>query len=115
MPRVRHGVSLLCCIVVNQLAAVRCPPSPALPPTSLRPVYFPSADEGWLDWAAGLTGLHKLRLTAALLRIQPEEGLACLAPLARHLRALRLDGCVQLTDAGVPLLAWLWYVLGMLG
>ncbi|KAI7842734.1 hypothetical protein COHA_003663 [Chlorella ohadii] len=70
-------------------------------------VYFPAADEGWLDWATGLTSLQRLHLTAALLRLQPEDGLQCLLPLRRHLRSLRLDGCMLLTDEGVPLLAQL--------
>lgn len=70
-------------------------------------VYFPGAEEGWLDWVAGLTSLHRLHLTAALLRLQPEEGLLCLRPLRRTLRVLRLDGCMLLTDTGVPLLAQL--------
>lgn len=70
-------------------------------------VYFPGAEESWLEWAAGLTSLNRLHLTAALLRLQPEEGLLRLLPLRRTLRALRLDGCMLLTDTGVPLLAQL--------
>lgn len=75
-----------------------------LPPAA---VFFPSAQEGWLDWAVGLTRLQELRLKAATMRLQPEEGLRCLLPLRHSLQALRLDGCVLLTDAGAPTLAQL--------
>ena len=84
-----------CCLTSSNT----CLPPPA--------VYFPAADEGWLDWATGLTSLQRLHLTAALLRLQPEDGLQCLLRLRRHLRSLRLDGCMLLTDEGVPLLAQL--------
>lgn len=53
-------------------------------------VFFPDEDPQWLQWAAGLS-LKELRLTAAPLRLQPEEGLAALLP-HRRLAALRLDG-----------------------
>lgn len=56
-----------------------------------------------------------MHLTAAPLRLQPEDGLQCVLPLRRHLRALRLDGCVLLTDAGVPLLAQLRWAAGGCG
>lgn len=62
---------------------------------------------GWLDWASGLHQLHRLRLTAAVTWLQPEEGLAALLPLRRRLSTLRLDGCVLLTDVGAPMLAQL--------
>lgn len=68
-------------------------------------VFFPAALDGWLDWAAGLGSLQELRLTAAVLRLQPEEGLAALLPLQAQLRELRLDGCVLLTDTGAAVLA----------
>ena len=41
------------------------------------------------------------------MRLQPEEGLAALLPLAGRLLALRLDGCLLLTDAGAGVLAQL--------
>ena len=70
-------------------------------------VLYPAADPCWLDFAVGLSCLRDLRLTAAQLRLQPEEGLACLLPLRGSLAALRLDGCLLLTDAGASLLAQL--------
>lgn len=85
-----------------------CPPAPSIrPPLSLRPVLFSSSDPGWLDWAAGLRCLQYLAVSAALLRLQPEAGLGALLPLRPRLRALRLDGCVLLTDAGAATLAQL--------
>ena len=79
----------------------------------MRAVLYPSADPCWLDFAVGLACLRQLRLTAAQMRLQPEEGLACLLPLRGTLSALRLDGCMLLTDAGAALLAqlrcvWHW-------
>ena len=41
------------------------------------------------------------------MRLQPEEDLAALLPLAGRLLALRLDGCLLLTDAGAGVLAQL--------
>lgn len=70
-------------------------------------VFFPAALDGWLDWAAGLRSLQDLRLTAAVLRLQAEDGLAALLPLKATLRELRLDGCVLLTDTGAAVLAQL--------
>lgn len=71
------------------------------------PVLFSACDPGWLDWAAGLASLQYLAVSAALLRLQPEGGLGALLPLRPRLRALRLDGCVLLTDVGAASLAQL--------
>lgn len=69
-------------------------------------VYFgPAADPGWLDWASELRALRCLALRAAVLRLQPEEGLGALAPLAPTLTSLTLRGCVLLGDAGCAALA----------
>jgi hypothetical protein len=70
-------------------------------------VFWPDPDPDWLAWAPALPRLRSLRLTAARMHLQPEEGLAALLPLRRTLAELRLDGCVLLTPEGAPLLAQL--------
>lgn len=97
------------CVWVLWRAPMLLPPPPAYP-CILPAVLFPSSDGAWLDWAASLSSLQYLGLAAALLRLQPEAGLASLLPLARRLRALRLEGCMLLTDAGVETLAQLGWV-----
>ena len=70
-------------------------------------MFFPEASPTWLDWLPGLRLLRQLRLAAAQMRLQPDEGLTALLPLAGRLLALRLDGCLLLTDAGAGVLAQL--------
>ena len=119
----RHWTSL-----VSAAARLRCMPAPdtvqgaaqrrrlvlGQQPPNVNPglpcllaVLYPAAAPCWLDFAADLGCLRELCLTAAQLRLQPEEGLACLLPLRSSLAALRLDGCLLLTDAGAALLAQL--------
>lgn len=68
-------------------------------------VHFPDCQPDWLGLAAGLTSLRRLALAAAVIRLQPEAGLAALAPLSLRLVALRLGGCLLLTDPGATALA----------
>ena len=81
---------------VGRMPRLRC--------CTLVAVHYPRACSAWLAFAAGLVRLERLSIGAAVLRLQPEEGLGELATL-RHLTHLRLDGVVLLTEAGVPALA----------
>eukprot|EP00887_Chlorella_sp_A99_P003147 scaffold9.g3147.t1 len=68
-------------------------------------VHFTGAHANWLAFAGELPGLRSLALRAAVVRLQPEEGLSALAPLRGRLARLRLQGAVLLTDTGAALLA----------
>jgi hypothetical protein len=86
---------------LESLSVCVCFPFAPLSPTvqSPSPRSDAAKDCSWLDWAAGLTDLTFMSISASPLSLQPEAGIETLTLLTR-LETLKLRDCVLLTDAG---------------